>query len=1256
MSVLQVGFGSSGGYTIGKSLRFRASGSASLTRTPLAAGNRRTWTWSGWVKASNTGSLQGLFLRYNDRGTNNFANYTGLFFDGNQIKFRHQVASATVGGKAPSLLLRDPIGWFHVVAVFDTANAAPANRMRLWINGVEPSSYSENVSIPLNTDGFVNVATDIHDIGVFYGATIYPFDGYLSEVHFIDGQALDSSSFGQFDQYGVWQPKKYLGTYGTNGFYLPFSNGSSLANLTADASGNGNNWTANNISLTAGVTYDWMNDTPTNNFAVLNPLALHANNGVISEANLRSNGTNGLGNTSRNASLTVSHKLYLETTMATGWVLSGSVGCFGFIPLGTVLGSGQSPNTVSGGVGLSVSSTNWTISRDNGGASVSLASFAGTAAGVVVQIAYDPANGNIWIGKNGTWYNSGNPETGMNPTLAGISSSAIVPVQNAYADATNTCNFQVNFGQRPFAYTPPAGFLPLCTKNASTPVIFDGDQHMETFTYLGNGGGLQVGEIQRNLEPYTVSKSLRFRASANAYLTRTPSVAGNRRLFTFSAWVKRGQVGRTQLLFNAQNSTNNRFQIAFNSDDTMYISDNNPTTRSVSTSMAFRNISSAYHIQVVVDTDNVTTSDKVKLFCNGVRVALTGTFFTGDTWVNTAIQHLIGRDPEVPSSRDFDGYLSQVHFIDGQALDPSSFGQTDGNGYWVPKQYTGSYGTNGFKLDFADTTSVATLGNDVSGNGNNWTVNNISLTAGATYDSMVDVPGNSYAVSNALDQDRASITTSNGNLTLVKATLNNSPRAASTLGATSGKFYAEITWETMSADASFADYFITGVTTKENWVDTSNGFNSVLYAASDAAGGSNGQKAVWAGGTFSGYSAYGTGYYVNGSVIGIALDLDARTVTFYNNGVSQGAIPLPPTNQPWHFFNTSDGTNNSYTAHWNFGQRPFAYTPPAEFVALSENNIPLDTGNMEYPGLVWIKNRSASQNHAIFDVARGKQAYLSSNTTGVETTDVNSLLEFNKEGFLLGSSSAVNTLGNNYVAWAWKLPQTGVTNTAGSITSTVYANTLAGISAVSYTGTGANATVGHGLGVAPKMVITKNRSLSSTRWNVWHHRLTDGNSALYLDGIDSQQSSALFWNSTIPTSSVFSLGTGGNGNGNGNSMVAYCFAEVEGFSRIGSYTGNGSADGPFLYCGFRPGFVMIKRTDAAGNWYIVDSVRGEVNPTVPFLYPNSAGAEITNNPLFDFVANGFKIRNNASADWNTNGGNYIFLAFAENPFKIARAR
>ena len=428
-------------------------------------------------------------------------------------------------------------------------------------------------------------------------------------------------------------------------------------------------------------------------------------------------------------------------------------------------------------------------------------------------------------------------------------------------------------------------------------------------------------------------------------------------------------------------------------------------------------------------------------------------------------------------------------------------------------------------------------------------------------------------------------------------------------------------------------------------------------------------------------SSYGA-TWTTGDVVGVYVN--SGTIVFYKNGVSQGNAATGLTGTYKFVVRGRSGTSRTFTIAANFGQRPFAYTPPTGFQSLNTLNLSTPTivngagymaatlytgtgssqtisnavNNVSFqPDLVWIKSRSAATDHKLTDAVRGTTKALSSNTTGAETTDTNGLTAFGSTGFTVGSDTNYNNNTATYVAWQWKANGAGVTNTNGSITSTVSASTTAGFSVVTYTGTGANATVGHGLGVAPSMVIVKSRSNTSD-WVAYHVGLPSAAYRIYLNynlAQDSGAAAAATWNSTAPSSSVFSVGTNINSNSSGWTFVAYCFAQVAGFSRFGSYTGNGSADGPFVYLGFRPAFIMVKRTDTTGNWTIHDDRRLGYNGASASkeLYPNLSNAEGSDS--MDQLSNGFKLRD-TYADVNASGGTYIYAAFAENPFKYSLAQ
>jgi hypothetical protein len=317
-----------------------------------------------------------------------------------------------------------------------------------------------------------------------------------------------------------------------------------------------------------------------------------------------------------------------------------------------------------------------------------------------------------------------------------------------------------------------------------------------------------------------------------------------------------------------------------------------------------------------------------------------------------------------------------------------------------------------------------------------------------------------------------------------------------------------------------------------------------------------------------------------------------------------------------------------------------------------DNTATSYTGVGFQPDFIWIKDRSQTADHTLIDSVRGVKKVILSNSTAAEGTDgaTQGLNSFDSDGFTLGTNSnagSTNNTGDNYVAWNWLGGGTGVSNTDGSIASTVSANTTSGFSIVSYTGTApTNATVGHGLGVAPKMIIFKNRN-TVTDWDIYIEPVGAGK-RLYLNTTSAEVVATNYMNDTAPTSTLFSVGDADNTNKSGSPQIAYCFAEKKGFSKFGSYTGNGNADGPFIYTGFKPAFVMFKvYSGNTGGWDMYDNKRVTVNPNNAFLQANASGAESTSDAV-DFLSNGFKIRS-TSGNQNGSGNSHIYMAFAEQP-------
>ena len=782
---------------------------------------------------------------------------------------------------------------------------------------------------------------------------------------------------------------------------------------------------------------------------------------------------------------------------------------------------------------------------------------------------------------------------------------------------------------------------------------------------------------------YNLTRSLRFRASASAYLNRTPASATNRQTWTYSAWVKLTAynpvvVGNDSYLLTTKFdgvapyattiSINPSYKLVFASYDG---SGGSPSLNLVTTQV-FRDYSAWYHIVVVADTTQATAANRAKMYVNGVQITSfsTATYPSQNynTYVNKNDVTVIGAlyysgGGPYGYYNPLDGYTAETNLIDGQALTPSSFGSTNAlTGVWQPARYTGSYGTNGFYLPFTDNSALTTasnagLGKDFSGNGNYFPTTNISITAGVTYDSMTDVPtltsatAANFAVLNPLWATPSGAVTSNGNLSCT----NNYYSIASSISVSSGKWYCEFTRGSTST--------LIGIVPLGFNIGTDPGASATSYAYQDA-----GKK--YNSGTLTTYGAT----YTTGDVIGVAMDLDGGNLTFYKNGVSQGVAFTGISGTYFFAFSAIAAGVSSI----NFGQRPFSYTPPTNFVALNTFNLPTSTivkGNTVMdatlytgtgatqsitnaaafkPDLVWIKNRSAADDNQLVDSVRGVTLRLISNGTNAESANAAGLTAFNSNGFTIGSDANYNRSGSSLVGWQWQAGQgTTSSNTNGTITSTVSVNASAGFSVVTYTGTGANATVGHGLGVALGWLIVKRRTTAGGSWVVWHSAFA-GTERIDLDSTAAKSTDATAWNSTSPSSSVFSIGTSGGTNLSAATYVAYCWTPIAGFSAFGSYTGNGSTDGPFVYTGFRPKFIMIKRTDNVGDWWMYDTSRSTFNTAVLILYANTSAAEISDSNV-DMLSNGFKFRT-ASTQPNTNGGTFIYMAFAENPFKNALAR
>ena len=776
----------------------------------------------------------------------------------------------------------------------------------------------------------------------------------------------------------------------------------------------------------------------------------------------------------------------------------------------------------------------------------------------------------------------------------------------------------------------------------------------------------------RALGGIQIENSLRFEEDDTTYLEASPTF--NTKKYTFSFWfkpVKKG--GGVVLGYNMVG--NNRHTYQYDDHEGHWANQlrkGGSTKSQYASSGAFRDFTGWQHVVFVWDTDNGTQNDRFIVYVNGVRAAMTqytGTVSGETGYIGSGITLQIGKSTDNYSKGRY--YLADYYLIDGQAYDATYFGYTDAQtGQWRPKKYTGSYGSGGFHLEFKDSSN---LGKDTSGNSNNWTANNFSVSAGAGKDLVTDSPTNNFCVLNVTDRD-SSVTVTDGGL---KVSNNNQTWAGvkGTLAVNSGKWYYEMKCSDANIFCGWAaddlDTFIAHPQDDNNVMSA----GSLVFC-------DNGKIHLDTGGSENRVN-YSSALSAN-DVLGCAIDLDNDTAQFYKNGTALGSIDISSSKlavKHVHPYFISYYTSQTYT--FDFGQQGFVHTPPAGYRALNSKNIAtpipagivrpkrhfdtlLYTGNgsnghvrtgLEFkPDLVWFKCRSTTHYHDLYDSVRGANKRLIPNSNSAENSYSNLVQSFNEDGVTLGTAQEMNQDSATYVAWCWKAGGSStVSNTDGDQTTQVSLNEEAGFGIVTYTGTGSNTNIGHGLGAVPEMIITKSRSASGD-WAVLDKFNTTAEYGFFLNdnGGYSSYQGGTFWNDTPPTSTVFRVSTNSATNASGVTYVAYCWKSIPGFSKIGKYTGNGNTRGTYVYLGFRPAWVMVKRTDTSSNWHIWDNKRDPDNPVYGQLNANLSNSEVTGDVRVDFLSNGFKHRNsNGGKAGNYSGGTYIYMAFAEQPGNTA---
>ena len=834
-------------------------------------------------------------------------------------------------------------------------------------------------------------------------------------------------------------------------------------------------------------------------------------------------------------------------------------------------------------------------------------------------------------------------------------------------------------------------------------------------------------------EFYNSAATTSFRNDPGVVLTDECDAPTSAKIMSFGGWVKRNKVGFYSNLFSGSlgGSGVPQSSLYFDTDNALksisytgsaYVYD-------YRTAALFRDTTSWYHIWVQIDTTDGTQADRFKLYVNGVRITVfsnAGLIADGSPDIRGFNEDgLIAYFGHTNTSYGGNVYYSDWYFIDGSAVSPvDTVGEFKG-GVFIPKSYSPTFGNNGFNLKFdqvgVGSPSSSTIGADSSGSSRHF-ISTAGTDAVASDCAMPDSPENNFCTMNPL-HFRATYgmaTLSEGNLAYGSTGLSSSWGAQfSTFNLNSGKWYAEVLTKgntscsigVMNVGHYGYQHFL--VQNPQN----ATGNWTLFMDGTDTKSRLNGSLADPT------YTAFN-----NDQVLGIALNADDKELSFYVDGTlqtglgSSGVIDISTggsSNDAWSFTaNTANGV--SLTFVWNFGQDSsfagdetatsnadangngtFHTAPPSGYLALCSANLedstigPNSTTQSDdyfniilydgdgattqditgvgfQPDWTWIKEVSSTSGHVLADSNRGYDKYLTSNENVDESNGVlNSVLS---NGFRTTNSGATNEDGESYVAWNW-LANGGtatatISESGNNPAAVVQANPTAGFSIVTYTGTGGTGTIAHGLGALPNMIIIKNRD-RDINWLVYHRNLSATNAYLHLENTDVEATNNAFFSNSGHSTTTFSIGNSNHTNADGEALVAYCFADIEGYSKFGTYTANGVDDGSFVHLGFRPSFVMLKNTSNntnGGNWVMMDDTRlgddvGAINPILSHITANTNAAEFdsASYPLADFLSNGFKLRlggtgSGVARNVNNAAGNiYIYMAFASSPFKYANA-
>ena len=1187
--------------------------------------------------------------------------------------------------------INDYNSWYHILASYKLDEADSLEKAKLFLNGKLINSFSDERRGNFSTS-FSNTAN--YQIGQIFGAN--PFAGYIAQPIFLDGKSIQAGDVSITDFVDTYTFTDGNGD-NTNATQIIPKQQSDITALAQAAGGNSAALDMNPADPTASNALGLDLTTHDNDFTTTN---MDENNQsthtpslvctVFSEQDYVSNdGTLTNGGTTFATGGNDSLMALTQTVIETGcyWeakVTTAGDEMFGLWANSTTplrSASTSSPHQDAAAFVVRIAGNGLFVAGSDQGFTS-----AGISANDVLMFAYK--DGQFFYGKNGNWENSADPqaETGELFTITNSSTREIQIVFGRAGSANVTYEIKMKADEWAHTATKPSWGAAINSANQPS-VSHQGKDYFQSTEYEGNGQNQRVGDFVPYTDLYTVSKSAIFDEASRHYLARTFSASDAARTSTTDAtisfWIKFcPNAADQEILSSSDAGESTRFRLFINDQAseeaiTLLLDPSGGGNNRIFT-ISHGLLSEQEWVNFVfnIDVDNSTAANKVRAYVNGVEKSSSDTTYQnagdGELHLFDNQLHNIGNFA-INNTKELNSYLAELHVNDGSLKGPESFGQVDtSTNRWTAKDYKtddGTYGGRGFYMAFESTFASGNgAGTDSSGNGFHFTESTHN-DAWATTDQSNDTPSNNLPIWLGKDQmGSAAPPLSEGNLKVTGA--DNGGRVLS-FPFTRGKWYWEIDVIDAGQYVGFATPAGIAFASATPWNNNAGSF----LAAPDAGHflGTNGS------GTANLVSNY-TAYIGNGDRMAIAFDADNKfayigevgsggsgsTLAFVGRGgvagdptsgqAGTGAAPFgldEVDNRVLYHVMASGGSD--MINQWIFDPTGFNGTPPTGYSALSQDN--LDAGSSKITSWAWIKNRDATDSHMLFDRVRGVGNDLHSDANSAQVSSDNTMQRFLQRGVQVGPDVQVNTVNESYVLWQWLIgtsASTGSTFTGGSpdITSTGIVATPGHFSVGVYEGSGTDDDdISHGLGGTIEMLWVKHFAADTDDWMIWHKGLTSNSHQLHLNTTDDEDTTLNAWGSNpVFDANVFRVGVADDTNkdSTGNSHVFYAFRSIPGVCKVGSYEGNGSADGPVIVTGFKPTWTLIKNIDTSGDsWIIHDTVRGTANPVHILLKPDSNAVEADSTGFaIDFLTNGFKVR---GTDHSTNesGQTFVYLAMSD---------